>query len=137
MAKPDDTRNALVSANTSTSSTASSRIDNTPAVPTTTAPTTTTAISDHAALIPVLEALLAKLKAAKAGPVPPKHARPPRIKPRRRVTVSASVSPDTGANIPQIRLCGHWLVTAGFGLHTRVRVHVAKDCLILKPEDAG
>ena len=127
MAKPDDTRNALVSANTSTSSSASSRIDNTP----------TTAISDHAALIPVLEALLAKLKAAKAGPVPPKHARPPRIKPRRRVTVSASVSPDTGANIPQIRLCGHWLVTAGFGLHTRVRVHVAKDCLILKPEDAG
>ena len=131
MAKPDDTRNALVSANTSTSSNATSGIDNTPAA----APTT--AISDHAALIPVLEALLAKLKAAKAGPVPPKHARPPRIKPRRRVTVSASVSPDTGANIPQIRLCGHWLVTAGFGLHTRVRVHVAKDCLILKPEDAG
>jgi Toxin SymE, type I toxin-antitoxin system len=136
MAKPDDTRNALVSANTRTSSNASSRIDNTSAGPTTTAPATT-AISDHAALIPVLEALPAKLKAAKAGPVPPKHARHPRIKPRRRVTVSASVSPDTGANIPQIRLCGHWLVPAGFGLHTRVRVHVAKDCLILKPEDAG
>ncbi len=137
MAKPDDTRIALVFANTSTSSSATSGIDNTPAAaPTTTAPATT-AISDHAALIPVLEALLAKLKAAKAGPVPPKHARPPRIKPRRRVTVSASVSPDTGANIPQIRLCGHWLVLAGFGPHTRVRVHVAKDCLILKPEDAG
>ena len=135
MAKPDDTRNALVSANTSTSSSASSRIANTPAAPITTP--ATTAISDHAALIPVLEALLARLKAAKAGPVPPKHARPPRIKPRRRVTVSASVSPDTGANIPQIRLCGHWLVPAGFGLHTRVRVHVVKDCLILKPEDAG
>ncbi len=130
MAKPDDTWIAQASANTSPSSTTASRIADTP-----TTPATPSAITDNAALIPVLGALLAKLKASKAAPKPPKHARPPRIKPRRRVTVS--VSPTAAANIPQIRLCGYRLVPAGFGPHTRVRVHVAKDCMILTPEDAG
>ena len=127
MAKPDDTRIAHASANTNPRSSTGSRIADTPATP--------TAITDNAALIPVLEALLARLKASKAAPKPPKHARPPRIKPRRRVTVSISTT--AAAHIPQIRLCGYWLVPAGFGPHTRVRVHVAKDCMILTPEDAG
>jgi hypothetical protein len=142
MAKPDDTRIAPASKNAAPGSssnripgTSSSHIAETlPSLTPTPAPNPTT---QHAALIPVLEALLAKLKAATAAPVPPKSARPPRIKPRRRVTVGTSLPPASDAHIPRIRLCGHWLVRAGFGLHTGVRVHVAQDCLILIPEQAG
>jgi hypothetical protein len=114
MAKPDDTRITHVPANANQSS-----------IP---IPATT-----H--LTPILEALLARLANSKAAPVPPKFARPARIKPRRRVTVSASPTPAGGANVPCIRLCGHWLTAAGFALHTPVRVHVAKGFLILIPED--
>jgi hypothetical protein len=81
-----------------------------------------------------LQALLDNLTRASSGPVPPKSARPPQIKARRRVTVTASTAPDLDGNTPWIRLCGHWLEPAGFAMHTRVRVHVAHGCLILVPE---
>jgi Toxin SymE, type I toxin-antitoxin system len=84
--------------------------------------------------IDVVEALLAKLEAAKEEPAPPKHARPPTIRARRGVTVTATLYPVPDTNTPWIRLCGHWLEHAGFPLHTRVRVLVVKDCLILIPE---
>ena len=35
---------------------------------------------------------------------------------------------------PWIRLCGHWLETAGFALHKRVDVHVAHGCVVLIPK---
>ncbi len=114
MAKPDDTPVASASANTHP----------------------VAALGD-APLIQLLEAFLAQLKAPKAAPVSSKSARAPHIKPRRRVTVGAGVPPAIDAHIPRIRLCGHWLVRAGFGPHTRVRVHVANGCLILIPEAAG
>ena len=125
MAKPDDTRITHVPANAKTGST----------------PTTSNTIPSDTELIHVLEALLAaarvRLANNKAKPLPPKSARAPTIKPRRRVTVRGGVipgKPGSDANMPWIRLCGNWLVPVGFGLHKRVRVHVATDCLILIPE---
>ena len=132
MAKPNNTRIAPASKNASTGSTPTSSIPDTPP------PLITHPISPaNAALIRVLEALIGKLKTSPPDPVPPRHARLPHIKPRRRVTVSTSPLPATDDDIPRIRLCGHWLVRAGFGPCTRVRVHVAKECMILLPEDKG
>ncbi|MEN9867070.1 MAG: Toxin SymE, type toxin-antitoxin system [Pseudomonadota bacterium] len=110
MANVDDTRDAHAPANTTESSPSASSI---------------------------LEALLARLTAAKEEHAPPKHARPRRIKPWRRVTVTMTLYPQPDATTPWIRLCGHWLTDAGFPLHARVRVLVAKDCLILTPEIAS
>ena len=128
MAKPDDTRITHVPANAGSGNT-----DNTG-----TTPSYITPIADSRALVALLEALLetarGKLASSEAAPLPPKSARPGLIKYRRRVTVSASVPPACADAIPWIRLCGHWLTQAGFGLHRRVRVHVVKDCLILIPE---
>jgi Toxin SymE, type I toxin-antitoxin system len=83
----------------------------------------------------VLEALLERIAAAKKETPPPKHARPKRIKPVRRVTVSAMHGPGTTPETPWIRLCGNWLSYAGFPLNTRLVVLVYKGCLILTPED--
>ena len=124
MAKPDNTRIAPAPKNASTGSTPTGSITDTPP-------------PANAALIRVLEALIGKLKTSNTDPVPPRHARLPHIKPRRRVTVSTGPLPATDDDIPRIRLCGHWLVRAGFGPRTRVRVHVAKDCMLLLPEDKG
>ena len=123
MAKPDDTRIAPASANTTPSTTPGS----TPRSTHNNSPTRT-----H--LTPILEALLARQASQKPAPVQSKAARLPRIKPRRRVTVSASLSPESIVEIPTIRLCGHWLDHAGFGLHTRLYVHVGEGVLILLPE---
>ena len=122
MAKPNDTRIA--------------RASNKPN------PTNPTNLTTHRstrlspALIALLQALLANHASAPATPVPPKSARPPSIKPRRRVTVRASPAPANGPDIPGIRLCGRWLAVAGFDVHTHVRVHVGQDIVILIPEDA-
>lgn len=121
MANADDTRDALASTNPNRS--------------------TPTASSSTTALPPLpdalFKALLARQASAQPAPVPPKFSRQPMLKPRRRVTVSASVTPASDDDIPWIRLCGRWLAPAGFGLHTRVRVHVAQGMLILVPEEAG
>jgi hypothetical protein len=132
MAKPDDTRIAPASNNGHFATTPNRRIA--AAAAATPAP----AVSPtNAALIRVLEAVIGKLQTSPAAPLPSKSARPARIKPRRRVTVGASDSPALDANIPRIKLCGNWLARAGFGLRTRVRVHVANGCLILIPGDEG
>ncbi len=127
MAKPDDTRIAPASANTTPSSTTSNTPGSTHRSSPNHSPTRT-----H--LTPILEALLARQASQKPAPVQSKAARLPRIKPRRRVTVSASLSPDSNVEIPTIRLGGHWLDHAGFGLHTRLYVHVGEGVLILLPE---
>ena len=116
MAKPDDTRITHGPANADQGS-------NTKATP----------IPPD--LTPILQALLAREATRKPVPKPPKSARPPRIKPRRRVTVSTSAAPASDVAIPWLRLCGHWLVPAGFAPHTRVQVHVGKGVLILLAED--
>jgi hypothetical protein len=113
MAKPNDTRITHAPANAAPSNSSPTPADNN--------------------LTPILEALLAKQANRPAAPIPPKSARPAQIKPRRRMTVTASHSGD--ASLPWIRLCGHWLTQAGFALHTRVRVHVAHGVLILTTED--
>ncbi len=84
-----------------------------------------------------LQTLLASQASAAPTPVPPKSRRPARIKPRRRVTVRASPAHASVPAVPQIRLCGRWLEVAGFGVDTRVRVHVAHEIVILIPEDAN
>lgn len=116
MAKPDDTRITHAPANANPSRTPS----NNP-------------IPATSNLTAILEALLASLATSNATPPPPKFARPPRIKPRRRVTVTPAANAD--AKLPWIRLCGNWLEPAGFAMHTRVRVHVAKGFMILIAED--
>ena len=88
----------------------------------------------HQQQIKALQAVLEKLTQAPTAPVPPKSARPKRIKPRRRVTVTTSTAPAGDDHTPWIRLCGHWLETAGFALHKRVDVHVAHGCVVLIPE---
>ena len=113
MAKPNDTRITHVPTNAAQSTTSSSTPD----------------------LTLLLQALIAQLAASQAAPKPPKSARPPRIKPRRRVTVRAHPSPAADASTPWIRLCGHWLEPAGFTLNKRVNVHVAKGFMLLIPED--
>ena len=115
MAKPNDTRITHVPANAAQS----------------------TSLSTTPDLPHLLEALIAQLAASQAAPKPPKCARPPRIKPRRRVTVRAWPGPAVDASTPWIRLCGHWLTHAGFGLNKRVNVHVAKGFMLLIPEDEG
>ena len=119
MAKPNDTRNAHASNK-----------------PNPTLPTTHRTARLSPALIALLQTLLANHASAPATPVPPKSARPPSIKPRRRVRVSASPAPANGPDIPWIRLCGRWLAVAGFDVHTHVRVHVGQGIVILIPEDA-
>ena len=122
MAKPNDTRITHVPANAAQSTTSST---------TSVTPSSSTPASNDLTIL--LQALIAQLAASQAAPKPPKPARPPRIKPRRRVTVTRN--PDADANLPWIRLCGHWLETAGFALHKRARVHVAKGFMLLIPED--
>ena len=87
--------------------------------------------------IALLQSLLASQASALPTPVPPKSCRPPRIKPRRRVSVRASPAHASDAAIPQISLCGRWLTLAGFGVGTRVRVHVAHEIMILIPAEAN
>ncbi len=125
MAKPNDTRITHVPANANPSS----RPSNTPG--------SSIPIPATSNLTVILEALLAKQAADDAAPKPPKSARPPRIKPRRRVTVTPAPvpAPASDANLPWIRLCGHWLTHAGFALHKRARVHVGKGFMILIAED--
>ena len=118
MAKPNDTPIAQASANPDRS-TQSSTPRTTQLPPT---------------LVTLLQALLAAHASAAPAPVPPKYCRPPRIKPRRRVTVRASPAHASDQAIPQLRLCGRWLQVAGFGVQTRVRVHVAHEIMILIPE---
>ncbi len=122
MAKPNDTRIA--------------RASNKPNRTTPTNPTSHRSTRLPPPFIALLQTLLAHHASAPTTPVPPKSARPPSIKPRRRVTVSASPAPANGPDIPWIRLCGRWLAVAGFDVHTHVRVHVAQDIVILIPEDA-
>ena len=86
-------------------------------------------------IVTLLQTLLANH--ASAAPVPPKFRRPARIKPRRRLTVRASPAHASVPAVPQIRLCGRWLEVAGFGVDTRVRVHVAHEIMILIPEAAN
>jgi hypothetical protein len=124
MAKPDDTRYPHAPANANPGTTRSNNPGNNPG---------TIAIPATTNLTPILEALLARQTRSQAAPVPPRSARPARLKPRRRVTVSNQ--PALDAKLPWIRLCGHWLESAGFALHTRVRVHVAQGVLILIAED--
>ena len=85
--------------------------------------------------IALLEALLASQASAPPIPVYPKHCRPKRIRPRRRVTVGTDLASANPPAVPRIRLCGRWLAIAGFDVHTRVRVHVAKGIVILIPEE--
>jgi Toxin SymE, type I toxin-antitoxin system len=118
MAKPNDTRITHAPANASEPADSSTRL--TPITTSTDIPT-------------ILAALLARYQAIKALPKPPRHARPPHIRSRRYVTVTAGTNPQT--SFPWIRLCGHWLEHAGFALHKRVRVHVCKGFIILIPED--
>jgi Toxin SymE, type I toxin-antitoxin system len=82
----------------------------------------------------VLEALLARMAAAKKETPPPKHARPKHIKPVRRATVGAMLRPGTHPETPWIRMSGNWLSHAGFPINTRLVVLVCKGCLILTPE---
>ncbi len=112
MAKPNDTRIAPASTNPN------HRTHSTTQLP--------------PSIVALLQSLLASHASAPPAPVPPKSRRPARIKPRRRVTVRAS--PAVPA-VPQIRLCGRWLEVAGFGVDTRLRVHVAHEIVILMPED--
>jgi hypothetical protein len=44
-------------------------------------------------------------------------------------------APASNATLPWIRVCGHWLESAGFALHQRVRVHVGNGFMILIAED--
>lgn len=85
-------------------------------------------------LAALLESLLASHASAPPVPKPPKHARPARIRPRRRVTVGVGVAPASNPGVPKLHLAGHWLALAGFGQHTRVRVHVAYGLLVLVQE---
>ena len=87
--------------------------------------------------IALLEALLASQASAPPIPVYPKHCRPKRIRPQRRVTVGTDRDQLNQTDIPRIRLCGHWLAVAGFDVNTRVRVHAAQGILILVPELAA
>ena len=88
-------------------------------------------------IVALLQSLLASHASAPPAPVPPKYCRPARIKPRRRVTVRASPAHASDHAVPQIRLCGRWLAVAGFGVDTRLRVHVAHEIVILMPEDVN
>jgi hypothetical protein len=90
----------------------------------------------HPQFAALLQTLLDNHASAPPTPVPPKHCRPKRIRPRRRVTVGTDLATASPPAVPRIRLCGRWLAIAGFDVHTRVRVHVAKGILILIPEDA-
>ena len=132
MAKPNDTRFARPSANqsnnSSTATTGTHAVNPAnPATPNTPRP------SELEAVIATLRSRQAR---AEAVPKAPKSARRPHIKARRRVTVSASLSAESMVEIPTIRLCGHWLVPAGFDIRSRVRVHVMQGALILLAEDA-
>lgn len=128
MAKPNDIRITPVPANAALSTTSGSTQSNTPG-------STIVPIPATSNLTQILEALLVRQAACAAAPKPPKHARPPRIKPRRRVKVTRNPNPDADANLPWIRLCGHWLETAGFAMHKRARVHVGQGFMILIAED--
>ena len=125
MAKPDDTRIAQATANSNNTSSIISNI------------TSGSTPELQRVLEALLETLHSRQASAKTAPKPPKSARRPRIKPRRRVTVSASLSPETIVEIPIIRMCGHWLAHAGFGLGKRVQVHVAQGFMVLIALDAA
>ena len=115
MAKPNDTRIAHASTNPNRSTHRSTQLP--------------------PEFIALLQTLLASQASAPPTPVPPKSCRPPRIKPRRRVTVRTSLAPASDPAVPWIRLCGHWLALAGFDVDTRVRIHVAPGILLLIPEE--
>ncbi len=125
MAKPNHTRITHVPANPGSSTANTDNTGNTTADPSASAP-----------LPPLVASFLEALRSrqAQVAPVLPKSARRPRIKPRRRVTVSASLSPETIVEIPTIRMCGHWLAHAGFGVDKRVQVHVTPGVLVLVVE---
>ena len=112
--------------------------NDTPIAPASTNPNSSTNRSTPLApeLIALLKSLLARQENTSPAPKPPKHCRPPRIKPRRRITVGAGGNPAIAPDIPWIRLCGRWLDVAGFGVHTRVRIHVGHELVILIPEDS-
>ncbi len=114
MAKPNDTRIAPASTNSH--------------------PSTTPLPPELVALLQSLLARQASIEAAPKPPKPPKHCCPARIRPRRRVTVGAGAAPASNPAVPRIHLSGHWLALAGFGVHTRVRIHVAHEIVILIPE---
>ena len=132
MAKPNDTRIAHASSNSNHST--DSTTDSTTASTTHRTHSTTQLPPE---LITLLQTLLANHASAAPAPVPPKYRRPPRIKPRRRLTVRASPTHASVPAVPQKRLCGRWLEVAGFGVDTRVRVHVAHEIVILIPEEAN
>jgi hypothetical protein len=89
----------------------------------------------HPQFAALLQSLLDNHASAPPIPVYPKHCRPKRIRPRRRVTVGTDLASANPPAVPRIRLCGRWLAIAGFDVHTRVRVHVARGVLILIPEE--
>ena len=115
MAKPNDTPNDAPNAQAPT-----------------TPPASSTRYSPQFATL--LQSLLDSHASAPPVPKPPKHCRPKRIRPQRRVTVTSSLPPNSEQEIPWVRLCGRWLAIAGFNIHTRVRVHVAKGVMVLIPE---
>jgi hypothetical protein len=48
--------------------------------------------------------------------------------------LTVSLYPEAWPHVPWIRLRGMWLQEAGFTPHSRVRVRVMKDCLIITKE---
>jgi hypothetical protein len=135
MAKPNDTRITHVPANHSNTNNTSntSNTSNTNNKP---GSATALPVLFEPLIETLLEALVETLRKRQeqAAPVMPKSARRPRIRSRRHVTVGASFSPDSIVEIPTLRMCGHWLVPAGFGLGTRAQVHVARGVLLLIAE---
>lgn len=85
--------------------------------------------------VALLQTLLENHASAPPIPVYPKHCRPKRIRPRRRVTVGTDLDSTSPPAVPRIRLCGRWLAIAGFDVDTHVCVHVAKGIVILIPEE--
>ncbi|MFZ6689302.1 SymE family type I addiction module toxin [Undibacterium sp. SXout11W] len=49
--------------------------------------------------------------------------------------LTVSLCPQPRPRLPWIRLCGLWLLDAGFTPKTRVRVRVMKDCLVITREE--
>lgn len=48
--------------------------------------------------------------------------------------LTVTLYPEPGARKPWIRLCGLWLLQAGFTPQTRIRVRVMRGCLVITTE---
>lgn len=70
---------------------------------------------------------MAKRDDTRDGPVPEGIGRQERF-------LTVTLFPEWRARKPSIRLCGLWLLQAGFTPQTRVRVRIMRGCLVITTE---